>query len=280
MRPSLWAPALTALAVSAQQMLTEVHTFEVDNVFPRNETYNLVDVFPIVFALQNMTAMASIGQFEFSWGIMPFGAGSSPGGIVPDRDQFTLSGSRLLPPNNTAPSDGTTYLVDYTNPTEWVHIANDADARFMLQWYVRWPGPLCPHRQPSALAGLPTEGSVMFNMRRTQGDDVLWRGGPTHDALVTPDQCPTLGSVVEIATVPGGCPVVQKRLERPGNPCGARPDAAAVSSIMSQVSSMAAPTPTPTTAPPSSTSSAGVGPACAVQTALAAAACFLGGLAL
>ena len=282
MRPSLWIPALAALAVSAQQQQipTEVQTFEIDNVFPRNETYKRADVFPIVFALQNMTAMASIGQFELTWSIMPFGEGRRPSGLVPDYDLFMLAGSRLLPPNNTAPSDGTTYLVDYTNFTAWFSYNEGADDRLMLQWSLRWPGlddDLCDRDASSARAGLPGQGSVMFNVPRAWGKDSLWKG-PIHDALVTAE-CPQLGSVVEIApnaTTPE-CPAVQKRLEREGNPCGAQPDEAAVSSIMSQVSSMAAPT--STTAEPSSTSSGGVGPARTVQTALAAA-CLLCGLAL
>jgi hypothetical protein len=282
MRPSLWAPALTALAVSAQQqqMPTEVQTFEIDNVFPRNETYKTADVFPIVFALQNMTAMASIGPFQLTWSIMPFGEGRRPSGLVPDDDEFMLAGSSLLPPNNTAPSDGTTYLVDYTNATEWISYAKDDDYRFMLQWSLHWPGldeDLCDRDLSSARASLPDQGSVMFNVQRTWGENGRWKG-PIHDALVT-TECPQLGSVVEIApnaTTPE-CPAVQKRLEREGNPCGAQPDEAAVSSIMSQVSSMAAPT--STTAAPSSTSSGGVGPARTVQTALAAA-CLLCGLAL
>jgi hypothetical protein len=282
MRPSLWAPALTALAVSAQQqqMPTEVHTFEIDNVFPRNETYKPADVFPIVFALQNMTAMTSIGQFTLDWHIMPFGEGHRPSGVTGDHGTFQLSGSYLLPPNNTAPSDGTTYLVAYTNTTEWIGDIHDADYRFMLQWFLGWPDfeDRCDRDTSSTLAGLPNEGSVMFNIQRTWGENGRWKG-PIHDALVT-TACPELGTVVEIApnaTVPE-CPAVQKHLEREGNPCGAKPDEAAVSSIMSHASSLAVPTSTSTTAP-SSTSSAGVGPARTVQTALAAA-CLLCGLAL
>lgn len=59
-----------------QQMPTEVQHFEIDNVFPRKETYKPSEVFPIVFAIQNMTAMSSIGQFTLFWGIMPFREGA------------------------------------------------------------------------------------------------------------------------------------------------------------------------------------------------------------
>lgn len=284
MRPSLWAPALTALAaVSAQQQQTpptDFPSFEIDNVFPRNETYKPTDVFPIVFAIQNMTAMASIGQFTLLWSIMPFGEGHRPGGISYENRQMELSGSHILPPNNTAPSDGTTYLVDYTNVTEWITHPRDDDYRFMLQWYLSYHDvpEACGYAGTSPAAGTPGDGSVMFNVQRTWGEKGHWKGAIHDDARVT-TECPELGTVLEItpnATSPQ-CPVVHKRLEREGNPCGARPDEVAVSSIMSHVSSLAAPT--PTTDWWLSTSSAGVGPARTVQTALAAA-CLLGGLAL
>lgn len=113
----------------------------------------------------------------------------------------------------------------------------------------------------------------MFNVQMTWGENGRWKG-PVNDVVVT-SKCPALGTVLEItpnATTPQ-CPVVNKRLDLEGDPCAAQPDEAAVASIMSHASSLAAPTPTTTL---SSTSSAGAGPARTVQTALAAACLFCG----
>jgi hypothetical protein len=51
---------------------TTVQHREVDIVFPRNETYKAADAFPIVFAVQNLTALTSLGKYRLAWGITSF----------------------------------------------------------------------------------------------------------------------------------------------------------------------------------------------------------------
>jgi hypothetical protein len=64
MRHVLWTSAVWALAVAAQTVPvpTTVQHLEVDIVFPRNETYKAADAFPIVFAVQNLTVLTSLGK--------------------------------------------------------------------------------------------------------------------------------------------------------------------------------------------------------------------------
>jgi hypothetical protein len=99
------------------------------------------------------------------------------------------------------------------------------------------------------------------------------------DVAVTPG-CPEFGGVVQIRpndnAAGAECFVVEMLAGREGNPCAVKVDEAVFSTISSQVSALATPTMTTT---PSPISSAGVGPARTVQTALAAA-CLLCGLAL
>jgi hypothetical protein len=154
--------------------------------------------------------------------------------------------------------------------------------KYVLQWYLyfRELEERCGRNEPSAMGGLPSEGGLMFD---ATNQDCVPDYGIGECEVVPKDvaatsECPEFGAVVEIRpnATSAECPVVEKLLSREGNPCAVELDEAMISTISSQVSSLAAPT---TTATSSSLSSAGFGPARTVQTALAAA-CLLCGLAL
>ncbi|AEO59763.1 hypothetical protein MYCTH_2308283 [Thermothelomyces thermophilus ATCC 42464] len=114
MRFSLWTTSALAVAASAQKEAPARQQIKIDAVFPRNETYREARIFPIIFAVQNMTAIrGSNATFELSWGIQRLNDGYSPAGILPDEGSF------LLRPNDTEPARG-----------------SEDKNKYMFQWYL------------------------------------------------------------------------------------------------------------------------------------------------
>ncbi|KAK4151007.1 hypothetical protein C8A00DRAFT_36353 [Chaetomidium leptoderma] len=232
--------AALALTVGAQQFPTTIQNFEVDVVFPRNESYAPKDVFPIVLAIQNISILRAIGDFEAYWDIMPFSEGYIPGRITYDGGSFQI-------PNDTA-TDGPTFLVTTTNGTNRVPVAH------------------CRGIIHNGFSASPQEDP--FGNTILESLDIP--ECPALGAVV---------EIRPNATMPE-CPRVELLEGREGNPCAVKVDQAVTSSISSRATSMASATlTTSTTSSPSSSSTAGVGPARTVQTALAAA-CIIGSLAL
>ncbi|KAL2127116.1 hypothetical protein VTI74DRAFT_11307 [Chaetomium olivicolor] len=264
MRPSVWAPAVMALAATAQ-----VPTFEIDIVSPLNESYKDAEVLPIVVAVQNLTALRALSNFSILWNIMGFRDGSIPVGWAHVMGWFKI-------PQPSPADDGTILLVDYTNTTEWIRSKDDPDWRFALQWYVQSP----EHEKRCGRGSVNAHSTrQMFNVVPDFERKFYGFEGALRDPVVT-TECPDFGGVIEVrpnATNPD-CSVVDLIKDRQGKPCDVKLDQAAVTSIASRVSSMAAPTPT-TSTETTSTSTGGAGPARVIQTALAAA-CLLGGLAV
>ncbi len=273
------ASAVLALLASTTQAATTQQA-EVDIVLPRNTTYKPAEVFPIVLAIQNLTALQALDPRLIAfWDIMPFSNGLIPGGITYDSGIFTLPNTTITADNN---HNNTTFLVATTNTSTWLS-RKYRDERFALQWYVRLPG------LETCGGDNVVYGEVMFNVESVWGGDSSssWHG-EIHDVLGDVPACPALGGVVQVG--PGRknatCTGTAVELLAPaatvtGRTCAVTVGPAVVSSFASAASSLAAeswaslhPAKTAT-----STSSAGVGPPRAVQTALAAA-CVLGGLVL
>ncbi|RSL53762.1 hypothetical protein CEP51_014834 [Fusarium floridanum] len=103
--------------------------FEIDVIFPRNETYRPAGVFPISLAVQNFTSLRAVGNFTFLWHIMPYSHGWVPGGITWDEGKFEAKN----PPDD----NDTVVFVANTNVTEWIHQKDQGD-RFRLQWHLEW----------------------------------------------------------------------------------------------------------------------------------------------
>lgn len=251
-----------ALATTAQ----EPPHFEIDVIFPRNETYKPSSAFPIAIAVQNLTAIGVIGNFTLSWEIMPYTNGDIPSGLEYGRGDFVL-------PNK---AQGVTIFVDTNNVTDWIHLKRRGE-RYRLQWSVDWDGLLvrCGYEQSVVFGG------IMFGIEAEWDSGVGGEDagkGKVPDILQVPE-CPVLGSVVAIRpniTTPT-CPLVMDGDSgRQGNPCAVKVDKTVARSISSHVSSLA-------TAPPTTTrnytlgppSTGGVGIAHPLQTALAAACLFL-----
>lgn len=241
---------------------------EVDVIFPRNETYKPSDTFPIALAIQNMTAVRSLGNFSFAWDVMPYSEGRIPSGLYYDDGQFALPGPG---------DDNDTFIfVANSNVSAWIDRKHDLGDRFALQWHLVWLDleERCGHRH--------VFGHILFGVEAPWESKPGVGDGPDVANGVAPDvmdvpECPMLGSVVEIrpnATEPSCPSVVDEDTGREGTPCAVKVDKAVKSSIASQAASLATPPPTPTPTPtPTKNAARGVSPP--VQTALAAA-CVLG----
>jgi hypothetical protein len=287
----LWASAGLAALAAAVEVVTTPRQFEVDIVFPHNETYKPADIMPIVLAIQNPSSARSIGSFSVFWRIIQL-----PGGQLNLTLPVTVDyGDIQVSSNDVTPADTALFIVDFTNVTDWIQYGRPippatkytpaVDDRYLLQWSIVWTSlfPTCAKFDSLVAADLPADGALTFNIQTD------WEG-EIHDVQEGIPECPEFGALVQIGPPPNAtkptCPGFEILESREGSPCGVKIDEAAASNISSRVSSSVAssmskyqPTPTTTAAIESSTSEAGVGPARVVQTALAAA-CVLCGLAL
>jgi hypothetical protein len=288
----LWASAgLSALAAAAE-VITTPRQFEVDIVFPHNETYKPADIMPIVLAIQNPSAATSIGSFQVFWNIIHLPGGKLNLTFPPQVDYGNIE---VLSEDATTSADTALFVVDFTNVTKWIQYGHPippatkytpaVDDRYLLQWSIVWTSlfPTCTKSESLVSVRLPTEGALVFNIQTD------WQG-EIHDVQEGIPECPEFGALVQVGPPPNAtkpaCPGFEILESREGSPCAVKVDEVAASGISSRVSSSVASwsskyrsTPTTTAAIESSTSEAGVGPARVVQTALAAA-CVLCGLAL
>jgi hypothetical protein len=298
----LWAPVGLAALAAAAEVVTTVTTprqFEVDIVFPHNETYKPADTMPIVLAIQNASVAGSLGGFSVFWRISRLYGGqfnsTSSGTATVDTGDFQVFGNETSA--NTA-----LFLVGFTNVTSWIHngvpippateYTPAVDDRFMLRWSIVWTSLFgtCTKFESLVSADPPADGALTFNIQTLWGEEGAGWHGEIHDVQEAIPECPEFGGLVQIGPPPNAtkpaCPGLEILESRQGSPCSVKVDQAAASSISSRVASSVSssmskyhPTPTTTAAVTSSTSRAGVGPGRTVQRALAAA-CVLCGLAL
>ena len=238
----LGAAALLASAGAAAQ---EVPHFEMDYVFPRNETYSTVDILPVALAIQNLTAVRTIGDFQILWAIMPYRDGVIPTGVTPTKGFFEI-------PKRREDDDEPYVFVDYTNVTEWIGRKSGPET-YAMQFYLQWySGGQCDSDAgddvPSIVIGhqffsieSPGEAQRRAEDRLDPVMDIVDEG--KEPDLTDAVGCPTFGSVSEIRPNTGtnsSCPVVvDEDTGREPNPCGARIDKTVASSIASQATSMA-----------------------------------------
>jgi hypothetical protein len=242
------AGAVLLVAASSPGAVAQqtVPHFELDMIFPRNETYTPSDIFPIAFALQNLTAVRSLGAVNISWDIMPFAQGWIPGGLVYDQGQFAV-----LPPEVTDANNDTFIFVANSNVTAWIHKKNRGD-RFAVNWHVNWP----EYQLRCGNVGTDVFGHILFGVEgaweREDGGSTGWDDagqGVAPDVMALPE-CPVLGAVVEIRpnATNSSCPVViDENTGREADPCRVVVDEAVASSIASQAASLATPPPATTT---------------------------------
>lgn len=286
-----WASAGLAALAAAAEVVTTPRQFEVDIVFPHNETYKPADIMPIVLAIQNPSSATSIGSFGIFWQIIQL-----PGGQLNLTLPATVDYGNIDVLSNDGTSEDTAlFIVDFTNVTHWIQYGRPippatkytpaVDDRYLLQWSIVWTSlfQTCTKFESLVAADLPADGALTFNIQTDWQDEI-------HDVQEGIPECPEFGALVQIGPAPNAtkpaCPGFEILESRNGSPCAVKVDDAVASSISSRVSSSAAssmskyhPTPTTTAAVETTTSEGGVGPARVVQTALAAA-CVLCGLAL
>ncbi|KAH6844666.1 hypothetical protein B0I37DRAFT_378030 [Chaetomium sp. MPI-CAGE-AT-0009] len=288
----LWAAAGLATLAAAAEVVTTPRQFEVDIVFPHNDTYKPAEFMPIVLAIQNASVPMSIGSFIVFWNIIHL-QGDSPGNR--DFGHFEVFGNETL-------AGTTLFLVGFTNVTHWIRwglpippatmYTPTVHDRYLLQWSITWSSlfPTCTKSESGVGADLPSERALTFNIQTVWGEGGSGWQGEIHDVQEAMPECPEFGGHVQIGPPPNAtkpaCPGFELLESRQGSPCAVTVDQRAASTISSRLSSSVSsyiskyyPTPTTTAAVETSTSEAGVGPGRTVQTALAAA-CVLCGLAL
>ncbi|KAI8663533.1 hypothetical protein NCS57_00954600 [Fusarium keratoplasticum] len=222
--------ALTPLCASAAwNSDSATAPFEIDVIFPRNETYKPTGVFPISLAVQNYTALRAAGNFSLSWHIMPYSYGRIPGGITWDEGDFET--------NNSPDDNDTVVFVANTNVTEWIH-QKDRDDRFRLQWHLEWD-----FRNDCDYKGSYVFGGIMFSIE-TEQEAIKSPGGKgigKRPNVLDVPECPVLGSVVLLRNTTDICSRVldMGNNTAEGTPCAFTVDKALASSISSQAASSA-----------------------------------------
>lgn len=228
------ATLLLASGAAAQ----EVPHFELDVIFPRNETYLPAETFPIAVAIQNLTALRTLGDFEVAWDIMPYANGLVPGGITYDMGVFEMLEDG---------GDGTSIFVGNSNVTGWIDEKRQRGEQYGLNWHVVW-------RRLKERCGIENTnvfGHIIFDVQTE------WERRETREKVelgLTPDvkeapECPVFGTVVEIRPPVGNSScetVVDGDTGREGEPCAVRVDRELASSIESWAASIATSTPSPT----------------------------------
>ena len=196
-------------AVSADS-ITLPTTIEIDLVFPLNQTYTLIDPFPVIFVIQNAAAAWNFG-FDFQWNISGVPDGSSSSEVF--GPGFLFEGQGLYHP---APSDPFIVVNSTRFPSAIVNTQLPA-GKWTLGW--SYESSICtPNGDILNIgSGVPAQGSISFTVEG---------GGASPDFT---SSCPTLAGQIDVVANWTGCP--QLGTPGPSNPCGAKIDAAQASSI-------------------------------------------------
>lgn len=241
MRANLPQLAATALLTSRGAAQHLPH-FEVDVIFPRNETYLPAEIFPVALAIQNLTAVRTLGEYKVQWNIMPYSDGVTPGGIGYDGGELELLEDG---------GDGASIFVANTNVTGWIG-EKDRGARFAMQWHVGWrdiPDD-CGYDDTSV------SGQLMFGVtaERDAKDRTQDANGTEPDVKKAPE-CPAPVSVASIwpRADDTECPMVLDELFRQDQPCKVKVDEGLASRIEERAESMLASEAARTAPPPEPT---------------------------
>ena len=225
---------VAALLLAALSSAQDVPHFEIDLIFPRNESYFRSDVFPIAFVLQNVTAARSIGEFDIRYFIMPYGEGHRPSGIFVDRGLLSA-----LPGDD---ADEHQVYIANSNVTDWITGGRQSSDGYMLQVYISWStdDEQCEYYQSG-------NNTIMFSLEGPNPDRRVSMG--VEPEVVGVPECPVFSLMVELrpnATHPS-CPgLVDRDTGREATPCAVKVDDALASRIDAEVASLAVPTETPT----------------------------------
>jgi hypothetical protein len=126
--------------------------FEIDIVFPRNwGLYNKTksEVFPIVFAVQNLLVLQSLSPSTYiSWGLHPIHEFTKDGVQNWGYDGIFLDEGILQVPDPSAVSDtGEPYIfVAATNITQWIRKVREVEKPIVVQLYIRSNDSACDYQ--------------------------------------------------------------------------------------------------------------------------------------
>ena len=267
-------------AVSSQQtepanMTTQI--IEVDVVFPRNETYKLTEIIPIVLAVQSLPPW-KINNTTMTWGweIVPYS-----NGVVTWDWPYDTGVFEILP--NDSPATDPTFLIAVTNVTKWYDSrrrAKEWGEKNMLSWGVLWH---IDYSRFCSAGNLGLRKAVMFDVERSDNNEWSARYNYTNgipaDIPLAPE-CPQLDQVAQVTPTPTAtrCPLSLPTPAVQGNPCAVTIDTAVASSLSSRLASLSSRqyATSTTKAVPTSTSKGGAGVGRTLPTALAAAGVLYG----
>jgi hypothetical protein len=235
---------LFAGVASAQNAVPFPTNVEIDVIFPRNDTYSPVDVFPVVFAIQGATAAWDFG-FHFDWDIN-YADGYANNGLV---SSGYASGGAGLIDHERPPSDP--FIV--ANKT--VVFCNACGEHvFKLTWEFGF------------YTNCTQQGSTFeIESRRFNVRDSLYftiKKGAKLPDITEPGSCPQLGSVLGLAgNSSSGCVHIGDS-GIAANPCAIKVDQAFAASVTAGVGTTAPGLPSktaPTTTPATKTTTGGGG---------------------
>ncbi|VUC36268.1 unnamed protein product [Clonostachys rosea] len=205
------------------------NTFEIDIIYPRNETYNATDTFPVVVALQKPHVASRLGKIRFGAYIIPYSNWDTRGGIDVGNTE------RWLRTYDAANFTGDPFFaVEVTDVTSWnKELGYSGRGLHALIWSILW----LDQNDTACGQGNYIDGRIFFTI-----DDE-----GVNPNIMDADECPFEGSVVQVNGNETSCPGFTELERGTGNPCAIKIDSAKASSFSSQISSKASPAPAATT---------------------------------
>ena len=208
----------TASTTAAAAATLTPSIFEVDLLFPRNETYTPQALMPIVFAMQNPTLASPLGALIF-WELWEGNNRSSPGavngGLELNLDNLSFSDPLFVTrfPNTLPYPDGSwtlTWSLQVTNCTAPPKQSNDTDAIQLSS---------------TTVFTVSSSGQAPDLVAATSADMCGTAEAYAFDMTSSSDECGSPGGLL------GPSPTT--------NPCAASIDAAAASSIYAAATAFA-----------------------------------------
>ena len=311
---SLWKFVILALAASSETVPGRPNianqTFEVDVIFPRPgpvwqtyatreiQTFKANEIIPLVLAVQNLTDW-KVANLSITWEWFIYSL------AAPDYKRTALLDTGLFETADAMKTDPA-FLVAVTNSSTWYQ--NDTFIQrspkapgetYVFQWAASFDTDTlrCYDRfRRDELPNFDGFGNAAVFDVLSESEQLRANFTTAVVAIPQAPQCPESNGLyqvhgssnttetecpVQITTVIPATPVPEETNQ--GNPCAVQIDSAMASSISSRVASVTSAWTATTTMTArgvsTSTSSGGVGAAHPVQTAMAAAACLLCGLA-
>lgn len=193
--------------------------YEVDLMFPRNETYAPQALMPVVFALQNPALIASIGSYSISWSLTRDDNSSVPGSIngAVFEGNLAAQSSQVEPYYDTA-SVNTMAYPDSSWTLSW--FVNSLNCTPLLAGYDPY------HREYN--------GSVTFATKKgAQLPDLV--------AATAPGACDSATGIAfdVLSVTKGRCASLGPYVSGSANPCGASLNATGASSITAEATAFA-----------------------------------------